>query len=46
VSSKHYRGLGLGLWIARQIIVELHGGSIEVGETSGGGATFTIELGR
>jgi signal transduction histidine kinase len=45
VSSKHYSGLGLGLWIAREI-VEAHGGTIEVEETPGGGATFTVELAR
>jgi two-component system OmpR family sensor kinase len=45
VSSRHYAGLGLGLWIARQI-VESHGGSIEVLDTPGGGATFVVELPR
>jgi signal transduction histidine kinase len=37
------RGTGLGLAIARQI-VEAHGGRIEVGEASSGGARFTITL--
>jgi signal transduction histidine kinase len=37
------RGTGLGLAIARQI-VDAHGGRIEVGEASGGGARFTITL--
>jgi len=37
------RGTGLGLAIARQI-VEAHGGRIDVGERSGGGARFAIRL--
>jgi len=43
VSSRSYGGLGLGLYIARQII-ESHGGSIRVASTMGTGSTFTIEL--
>jgi signal transduction histidine kinase len=42
-SSKHYGGLGLGLWICRQV-VEAHGGTIRVESGSGTGATFTVEL--
>src|SRR5262245_46335278 len=41
--STHYGGLGLGLYISRQI-VELHGGSIRVRSQLGEGATFTVEL--
>ncbi len=43
VSEKHYGGLGLGLWIVRQI-VEASGGTIAVRSTLGGGASFTVKL--
>ena len=36
-------GLGLGLYVARQI-VELHGGRIEVETPPGGGARFIVRL--
>jgi PAS domain S-box-containing protein len=45
VSSRNYGGLGLGLWITRQI-VEGMGGSIAVDSETGKGATFTVELPR
>jgi len=41
--SRHYGGLGLGLYSARQVI-EAHGGTIGVSETPGGGATFSVML--
>lgn len=37
------RGLGLGLAIARRL-AELHGGSLELSETDGRGAAFTLSL--
>jgi signal transduction histidine kinase len=38
-----FEGMGVGLWIARQI-VQAHGGQIHVDSAPGGGATFTVEL--
>jgi PAS domain S-box-containing protein len=43
VSTQHFGGLGLGLYIAREI-AEAHGGSIDVASTPGRGTTFTVEL--
>jgi signal transduction histidine kinase len=45
VDSRHYGGLGLGLWIARQS-AEALGGHITVESELGKGATFTLELPR
>jgi signal transduction histidine kinase len=45
VSERHYGGLGLGLWITRQV-VEAMGGSIGVSSRVGEGATFTVKLPR
>ena len=45
VSSRHYGGFGLGLWIVRQI-VESMGGGIRVESAPGQGSTFRVELER
>jgi PAS domain S-box-containing protein len=45
VSMRHYGGLGLGLFLTRQI-VEAHGGTVTAAATPGGGATFTVVLPR
>lgn len=43
VSERHYGGLGLGLYISRQI-VEALGGTVRAESTLGHGATFIVEL--
>ena len=43
--SRNYGGLGLGLYIASQI-VEQHGGTIKAENRSSGGTSFVIELPR
>lgn len=43
VPSRHYSGIGLGLWIVRQI-VEAHGGTIRVWSQPAAGSLFTVEL--
>ncbi len=45
VSSSHYGGLGLGLYIANEIVCA-HGGSIGIDSQLGRGATFTLSLPR
>jgi signal transduction histidine kinase len=43
VSEHNYAGLGLGLWIAREI-VDAHGGNLTVASEPGAGSTFLLEL--
>ena len=43
VSSRNFGGLGLGLWISRQI-VEAHGGTITVRSEQAKGAEFIVRL--
>jgi signal transduction histidine kinase len=43
VSAKEYSGVGLGLYIVREIVAALHG-TVGVASERGSGATFTVEL--
>jgi PAS domain S-box-containing protein len=45
VPSRHYGGLGLGLYIVRAIVTRL-GGRIDVRSTPDAGATFVVEVPR
>ncbi|WP_158501586.1 ATP-binding protein [Vitiosangium sp. GDMCC 1.1324] len=45
VPERHYGGLGLGLWIARQIVLA-HGGTLWVESAVGKGSTFHLQLPR
>jgi PAS domain S-box-containing protein len=42
---RHYGGLGLGLYVAREIVVA-HGGTVTAENDAGGGARFTVRLPR
>ncbi len=44
-SERHFGGLGLGLWISRQIVEGL-GGTITVQSEPGRGSTFVVDLPR
>jgi signal transduction histidine kinase len=43
--ERQFGGLGLGLWICREIVTAMKG-SIEVSSSPGAGATFTVRLPR
>jgi signal transduction histidine kinase len=43
VTARDYGGLGLGLWISKQIVIQL-GGEISVDSMQGLGTTFTVSL--
>ncbi len=45
VSSRHFGGLGLGLYITRRLVEE-HGGSITAASRPGSGSLFTVRLPR
>jgi signal transduction histidine kinase len=37
-------GSGMGLFLARQLVVGMHGGSLEVADRDGGGTVVTVRL--
>jgi signal transduction histidine kinase len=43
VSTRHFGGFGLGLWLVREV-VEAHGGKVEVWSRPGEGSAFTLLL--
>jgi signal transduction histidine kinase len=43
VSSRHFGGLGLGLWVVREIVQAL-GGQVTVRSAPGEGSTFIVSL--
>jgi hypothetical protein len=42
-STRHYGGLGIGLYVVREIVTA-HGGTVGVENEPDGGARFTIRL--
>ncbi len=45
IATKNFGGIGLGLWISREIVAA-HGGTLSVESQPGAGATFTVTLPR
>ncbi|HET8541447.1 MAG TPA: PAS domain-containing sensor histidine kinase [Anaeromyxobacter sp.] len=45
VPSEHFGGLGIGLYVVRQV-VDAHGGQVRVESAPGAGASFTVQLPR
>jgi signal transduction histidine kinase len=45
VGDQHYPGLGLGLWIVREIVAQ-HGGSVNVKSALGAGTEIAVTLPR
>jgi PAS domain S-box-containing protein len=45
VSGRHYPGVGLGLWIVREVVHAL-GGTVTLDSRTGEGTTFTVRLPR
>jgi two-component system, OmpR family, sensor kinase len=43
VGRDERRSFGVGLWVVRQL-TEAMGGAVVVGDTPGGGASFTVTL--
>ena len=43
MSIRHYGGMGLGLYVTRQI-VDAHAGSVSAANVPDGGAEFTVRL--
>lgn len=43
VTAKNYKGMGIGLYVSKQI-TEAHGGRLTVESVEGKGSTFTVEL--
>jgi signal transduction histidine kinase len=43
VSARNFGGMGLGLWITKEL-VEMHDGTIHVDSELGQGATFVVRL--
>lgn len=43
VATNRYGGLGIGLWIVREV-VEAHGGTVAVSSAPGSGTTFVVTL--